>query len=118
LGDFWQAGPIVNGTGHTASLAASVKSSVLWNHIHIFTLNTPIQSMGDPRFTVFIDRISEDSSENRHLVLIAATTNFDDTIHLPHVLQDVETCLQRAFLPPLDVYIDETKFRRNCQKIS
>jgi hypothetical protein len=42
---------IVNGAGYTATLVATVKSSVLWNHIHIFTLNTPIQSMGDPRFT-------------------------------------------------------------------
>ncbi|KAG2064717.1 hypothetical protein BDR04DRAFT_1034542, partial [Suillus decipiens] len=33
LGDFQQAGPIVSGAGETATLAASVKLSALWEHI-------------------------------------------------------------------------------------
>ncbi|KAG1846202.1 hypothetical protein DFJ58DRAFT_799449 [Suillus subalutaceus] len=37
-------------------------------------------------------------------------SNFEDTINFlfpPHVLEDAETCLQRAFLSPLNIYVDE-----------
>lgn len=42
------------------------------------------------------------------LALIAATTDFDDTIDFlfpSNVLEDAETCLQHAFLSPLNVYV-------------
>ncbi|KAG1879523.1 PIF1-like helicase-domain-containing protein [Suillus tomentosus] len=110
-GDFRQAGPVVSGAGETATLAASVKSSMLWPHIWILNLDTPIRSMGDPRFTTFIDCIGEDCSGSRHnLVLIAATTNIDNSVEFlfpQHVLEDPETCLQRVFLSPLNIYVDE-----------
>ncbi|KAG1882175.1 hypothetical protein F4604DRAFT_1921897 [Suillus subluteus] len=51
---------------------------------------------------------------------MAETTNFDDTAHMdflfpPHILEDIETCLERAFLSPLNVYVDE--FNLNYRQI-
>ncbi|KAG2068278.1 hypothetical protein BDR04DRAFT_1232898 [Suillus decipiens] len=111
LGDFRQAGPIVSGAGETATLAASVNSSTLWNSIRILTLNTAIRSIGDLRFTSFVDGIGGDCTGNRqNLALIAATTSFNDMINFlfpPYVLEDTQTCLQRAFFSPLNIYVDE-----------
>ncbi|KAG2139345.1 PIF1-like helicase-domain-containing protein [Suillus clintonianus] len=109
LGDFHQASPIVSGAGETATLVASVKSSTLWPSMCTFSLNTAICSMGDPQFTAFIDRIGEDCSGNQeNLRLMAATTDFNNTIDFlfpPHILTDAETCLDYAFLSPLNVYL-------------
>jgi hypothetical protein len=76
------------------------------SHSHLHSQHTNSKH-GRSTVHCLIDHISEDSSENRHLALIGATTNFDDTIHPPHVLQDVEICLQHAFLSPLNVYVNE-----------
>ncbi|KAG2347086.1 hypothetical protein BDR05DRAFT_958557, partial [Suillus weaverae] len=43
------------GTGELASLAASVKSLPLWRFMCVFTLTTPVRSMGDPTYTNFVD---------------------------------------------------------------
>ncbi|KAG1842225.1 hypothetical protein F4604DRAFT_1938953 [Suillus subluteus] len=65
----------------------------------------------DSQFTAFVDSIGEDCSGNRqNLALIAATTNFDDTVDFlfpPRILKDAGTCLDRAFLSPLNVYVGE-----------
>ncbi|KAG1870097.1 PIF1-like helicase-domain-containing protein [Suillus subalutaceus] len=113
LGDFRQAGPVVSRAGET--LVPSVKSSTL--NIRMLNLNTPMRSMGDPRFTAFVDHIGEDCSGNRqNLALIATTTNFDDGIKFlfpEHFLEDPETCLQ---LSPLNIMSmnSTTEFWRNC----
>ncbi|KAG2108046.1 PIF1-like helicase-domain-containing protein [Suillus discolor] len=65
LGDCRQADPVVSRAGETATLAASVKSSTLWQNIRILNLNTPMRSMGDTRLTAFVDRVGEDCSGNR-----------------------------------------------------
>lgn len=57
-----------------------------------------------------MDWIGEDCSGNRqNLALITATTSFNDTMDLfpPHIFEDAETYLHRAFLPPLNVHVDE-----------
>ena len=42
LGNFYQVATIVAGEGETSTLAASVKSSALWHHLHMFKLITSI----------------------------------------------------------------------------
>jgi hypothetical protein len=91
---------------HCYSCSISEVISVVESHSHLHSQHTNSKH-GRSTVHCLIDHISEDSSENRHLALIGATTNFDDTIHPPHVLQDVEICLQHAFLSPLNVYVNE-----------
>ncbi|KAG1805217.1 uncharacterized protein BJ212DRAFT_879798 [Suillus subaureus] len=69
--------------------------------------------MVDTWFAAFVDRIGEECSGDRQNVgtIAATTTGFNDTIDflfLRHVLEDAETCLHRASLPPLNVYVDES----------
>lgn len=110
LGDFRQVGPVVNGAGEHASLAASVKSSYLWKHMRIFTLTTPIRTMGDPEYTAFVDEIGEDISETRRsLDIIDTVADVNHAVEFlfpPDILQDPEQCTQRAFLSPLNVFVD------------
>lgn len=110
LGDFRQVGPVVNGAGEHASLAASVKSSRLWKYMRIFTLTTPIRTIGDPQYTAFVDEIGEDiSGARRSLEIINDVADVNDAIQFlfpPHILQDPEECIQRAFLSPLNVCVD------------
>ena len=108
---FRQAGPVVSGAGETATLAASVKSSLLWKHINVYTLSIPIRSLGDPQFTRFVDQIGEDCSQHRQpLQLLAKTTNIDDAAEFlfpQNVLANANVCLNHAFLSPRNMFVDE-----------
>jgi hypothetical protein len=111
LGDFRQVAPVVSGAGEFASLAASVKSSRLWRLMRIFTLTTPVRSMGDINYTNFVDTVGEDCSRTRQsLQLITHITDIHDAVDFlfpPHILQDPASCLQRAFLSPRNAFVDE-----------
>ncbi|KAG1758140.1 PIF1-like helicase-domain-containing protein, partial [Suillus occidentalis] len=111
LGDFRQVAPVVSGAGEIASLAASVKSSSLWKFMRIFTLTTPVRSIGDPCYTNFVDTLGEDCSGARQsLHLISRLRGINDAIDFlfpPHILDDPASCIQRAFLSPLNVFVDE-----------
>ena len=110
IGDFRQVAPVVKGCGETATLAASVKSSPLWQHLRVFTLTTPIRTISDPEYTTFVDSIGEDTSGNRRpLPLLRSTTNVDDAANFlfpNHVLEDPQICLTRAFLSPRHILVD------------
>lgn len=111
LGDFRQVAPVVSGAGEFASLAASVKSSRLWRMMRIFTLTTPVRSMGDATYTNFVDTVGEDCSRTRQsLQLITHLTHIHDAVDFlfpPHILEDPASCLQRAFLSPRNAFVDE-----------
>lgn len=111
LGDFCQVTPVVSGAGEIASLAASVKSSALWRFMRIFTLTTPIRSMGDPTYTNFMDTLEEDCTNVRQsLDLIHRISNIQDAANFlfpPHLLQDSAACIQRAFLSLQNIFVDE-----------
>ena len=111
LGDFHQVAPIVPGEGETSTLTASVKSSALWHHLHMFKLMTSIRCNTDPEYTAFVDAIGSDTSgQRRTLPLLQHTCNMEDAIHFlfpPTILQDTRSCLQRAFLSPRNALVDE-----------
>jgi hypothetical protein len=111
LGDFRQIGPVVSGAGQSATLQASVKSSSLWKKMNIFTLTTPVRSFGDPEFTQFVDSIGEDTSGNRQrLEMFAKTTSIDraaEFLFPQALLTDPDACLQRVFLSPRNMFVDE-----------
>ncbi|KAG2347035.1 hypothetical protein BDR05DRAFT_958474, partial [Suillus weaverae] len=58
--------------------------------------------MGDPTYTNFVDTVGEDCSGVRQsLQLIGHINNINDAVDFlfpPHVLDDLTTRLQRAFL--------------------
>ena len=111
LGDFHQVAPIVPGEGETSTLAASVKSSALWHHLHMFKLMTSIWCNTDPEYTAFVDAIESDTSGQwRTLPLLQHTCNIEDTIHFLFpltILQDTQSCLQHAFLSPCNALVDK-----------
>jgi hypothetical protein len=48
--------------GPTATLNASIKSSLHWQEFAIYTLDYPHRTSGDPEYTAFVDHIGEDHS--------------------------------------------------------
>ena len=111
LGDFRQVAPVVSGAGEWPSLAASVKSSQLWQEMQLFTLNTSIRSVDDPEYTQIVDNIGEDfSGKRRSLDIIKNISQLADAIDFlfpPHILADPFACLECAFLSPRNVFVDE-----------
>lgn len=111
VGDFRQVAPVVKGGGATATLLASIKSSPLWKHFVIRTLHQPIRSAEDPKFTEFVDHIGEDTSGNRiNLDSFNHTDNMEDVADFlfpQHILENPQACLQRAFLSPRNIFVDE-----------
>ncbi|KAG2341328.1 hypothetical protein BDR05DRAFT_965354, partial [Suillus weaverae] len=69
--------------------------------------------MGDPT--------GEDCSGARQsLQLIGHINNIKDAVDFlfsPHVLDDPTACLQRAFLSPRNVFVDEFNDIMHCQEI-
>jgi hypothetical protein len=110
-GDFRQVAPVVYGAGEFATLAASVKSSHLWATFQIFTLSMSIRGINDLEYTAFVDRVGEQSSPARQsLPLLCCTTNVEDAIPFlfpPDILQQPLACLDRAFLSPRNIFVDE-----------
>ncbi|KAF9231146.1 PIF1-like helicase-domain-containing protein, partial [Melanogaster broomeanus] len=104
LGDFRQVAPVVGGGGEMATLRASVKSSSLWNDLHIFQLTTPMRGMGDLEYTALVDHIGEDcSTSQQQLAFLPHCTTLTEATHFlfpPEVLRDPQACLDRAFLSP------------------
>ena len=111
LGDFQQIGPVISGAGQTATLQASIKSSLLWKRMTVFTLTTPIHSFGDPEFTQFVDRIREDTSGNhQRLQMLAKTSSINRAVGVlfpQALLMDLDACLERVFLSPQNMFVDE-----------
>ena len=60
--DFHQVAPVGSRGGETATLAASVKSSPLWQKMIVHTLRTPVCTITDPDFTDFIAEVGENYS--------------------------------------------------------
>lgn len=111
LGDFRQVAPVVKGQGCTSTLLASIKSSYLWPHFTLYSLQQPIRGAGDPGYTNFVDNIGEDHQNPRTSVEILTRLNsIDDAIaflYPPEVLNDPARCLKRAFLSPKNIFVDE-----------
>jgi hypothetical protein len=109
-GDFRQVSPVVPGSGEFATLTASVKTSLLWQHMQLLTLNTPIRTLNDPTFTRLIDAIGEDCSHARQtLPFLNNTKHFDDAVDFlfpPEILADPVLSLDRAFLSPRNIFVD------------
>lgn len=111
IGDFRQVGPVVKGTGPSATFNACVKASFLWPLFRIFSLHHPIRSAADPEYTEFVDAIGENTHDNYvSLHLLEKTNSTEEAINFlfpPNVLTDPSICLGRAFLSPRNIYVDE-----------
>ncbi|KAK4700477.1 ATP-dependent DNA helicase PIF1, partial [Phenoliferia sp. Uapishka_3] len=112
LGDFRQTAPVVKGGGPTAACLASIKSSALWTEFKLLTLTQPIRNASDPDFADFVDTIG-DGWDMRRVDLtpmLKRLSSMDEVLTFlfpPDVLSDPPTSIQRSFLSPLNLYVDE-----------
>jgi PIF1-like helicase len=110
VGDFRQVAPVVQGQGIAPVILASIKSSSLWAKFRILSLDIPIRSESDLEFTEFVDRIGEDwRSEFVSLSLLDSVSDIEeatDFLYPPHILSDPFKCIRRAFLSPMNTYVD------------
>ena len=111
LGDFRQVAPVVKGSGSTPALLASVKSSATWASFRVFKLHAPIRTAGDPQYTVVLDCVGENyTDEHVSLDILRTVSSIDECISFlfpPDVLADPLASLKRAFLSPKNVNVDE-----------
>lgn len=111
VGDFRQVSPVVKGIGCAPALDASLKSSHLWPKFRTFTLDEPVRSATDPDFTAAVDDVGEDwRNSHVQLDIIQRLYNIEEVIDFlypVHVLRDPIASLHRAFLSPLNLYVEE-----------
>ena len=112
LGDFRQVAPVVPNGGPTASLDASVRSSLLWSHFQILRLHQPVRNAEDPAYSEWVDSIGEDFSNNSpiELPLIDRIQSYDEIAEFlfpDSILHTPFDVSQRSFLSPLNIYVDE-----------
>ena len=112
LGDFRQVAPVVRNGGPTASLDASVRSSLLWSHFQILRLHQPVRNAEDPAYSEWVDSIGEDFSNDSpiELPLIDRIQSYDEIAEFlfpDSILHTPFDVSQRSFLSPLNIYVDE-----------
>jgi hypothetical protein len=111
LGDFHQIPPVIKSAGETAILQASMKSSFLWKSFTIHSLLHPHRTQSDPEYTTLIDNIGDDfNNPQPSLSIIDCITSLNDArqyLFPPEILQTPFLALKRAFLSPLNIYVDE-----------
>jgi len=112
LGDFRQVAPVVRNGGPTASLDASVRSSLLWKKFQILRLYQPIRNAQDPVYSEWVDSIGEDflNDSSIELPLIDRIHSYEeiaDFLFPDSILYTPFEVCQRSFLSPLNAYVDE-----------
>jgi PIF1-like helicase len=116
LGDFRQNTPVIRGhCGVTAVHSASIKSSPLWKNFNIRSLHQPIRGAQDLDYVAFVDQVGEDFQNSKvSLGRIERVLSIEDAINFLYpqqVLETPELCIHRAFLSPLNAYVDEFNTR-------
>ena len=115
LGDFRQVAPVVRGTIRISStLAASVKSSFLWQYFQQLSLITPIRQATDLNFATWVDSVGNglvntsiydiDLSHLKHISNLEEAINF---LFPNEILIDPYQLINRAFLAPYHTSVQE-----------
>ena len=113
VGDWAQTAPVTEGeAGPDPTFNASIRSSVLWPSFRRSFLTVPIRNAGDPDFASFVDAIGLDAkSKPVDLTpFLRPLTSLEDVeafLFPPNVLADPTLCVQRSFLSPVNVNVDE-----------
>jgi hypothetical protein len=111
VGDFHQIAPVIPGAGPSETLAASIKSSPLWQKFSTLTLTTPMRFGHDRVLCDFVDAVGVGWNEPKvSLDLFDSTTSLEtaaDFLYPDDILQNPEQCLQRAFLSPRNIFVDD-----------
>jgi len=112
LGDFRQVAPVVRNGGPTASLDASIRSSLLWKDFHILRLHQPVRNAHDPSYSEWVDTIGEDFHNDSPITLplvtrISTYEGISEFLFPNLTLLTPYDLCQRAFLSPLNTQIDE-----------
>ena len=110
LGDFHQTCPVIRRGSRAQIVDASIKSSPLWSHFLISTLDTPIRNAEDPVFSEFVDKIGEGELDEVPLRIMRCTPNKNDLIDYvfpPDLLSNPISCLTCAILAPTNRQVDD-----------
>jgi len=110
LGDFRQTCPIIRQGSRTQIVAASIRSSPLWNEFTIERLTQPIRNAEDIEFANVIDDIGDGHHSNVYLNGIRHVSDTNEVIDFvfpPSIIENPIECLQRAILAPLNVQVDD-----------
>lgn len=111
IGDFRQVGPVIPGAGATETYNASIKSSSLWPLFHVLPLTTPLRYGDDQELCSFIDTVGDGwNLPEVSLPIFAHIDSLEEAAELLYpdqLLADWRTCLQRAFISPRNILVDE-----------
>ena len=104
----------MKGNGPSAVFDASVKSSYLWNHFQLLSLSQPIRDAQDITYSKWVDSIGEGSPiqpvtivNMHHFHLL---TSYQEAIHFlfpPEILLDPIKAIERCYLSPYNMIVDE-----------
>ena len=109
LGDFRQTSPIIRRGSKSQIIDASIKSSPLWIHFVISSLNIPYRNAEDLEFSKFVDQIGDGELTDVPLHMMQSTTVKNDLIDFvfpPDILSNPSSCLTRSILAPTNRQVD------------
>ncbi|KAJ2913021.1 hypothetical protein MD484_g7399, partial [Candolleomyces efflorescens] len=114
LGDFRQTCPVIRGGSRTEVVAASIKSSPLWDAFTVFQLTQPIRNAEDGQFCEFVNAIGDGGGPEvplRGLNIVEEKDALTHFVFPDEILQDPLRCTTRAILAPTNRQVDEYNAR-------
>lgn len=109
LGDFRQTSPVIRGGSEAEIVAASIKSSPLWQYFDIHRLIHPIRNAQDPAFAAFVNSIGDGAGPNiplTNLKVVTAKEDVIDFIFPPSVVTSPSLAVKRSILAPTNRQVD------------
>ena len=112
VGDFRQVALVVRGSGLSAAIDASIRTSALWPRFTLSKLEQPMRNAADLEYCNYVDGIGEDV-EHTHTIQLQYLQRIDTInaalqwLYPRPVLEDPQRCIQRSFLTTLNACVDE-----------
>ena len=114
IGDFRQVAPVVKANGPSSIFEASVKLSNLWSCFQLLSLFQPIRDSEDISYSQWVDTIGEGSPiqpitvvNMGHLQRLTSYQQAIDFLFPPEILLEPLLAIQRSFLSPYNIVVDE-----------
>lgn len=111
IGDFRQVGPVIPGAGTIETYEASIKSSSLWPSFQVLPLHTALRYGNDTELCSFIDSVGDGwDMPEVSLPMFSQINTLEeaaDVLYPDELLSDWQACLQRAFISPRNILVDE-----------
>lgn len=111
VGDFRQTCPVIRGGTRAQVVAASIRSSPLWEVFGIRRLTVPIRNAEDPDFADFVDAIGDGAGPDVPLAhMLDVTTVAEGLIEFmfpDDILQQPPRAVKRAILAPTNDQVED-----------